>query len=888
MASRQLTAPTNLRIDFAPSGKQYEVWKSLQPECPYCGGEIIQKECGVDKYGRPTYHPVCSKCGSMNIPQMVLCGGAGGGGKAALLDSNVCTPFGFRKVRDLKIGSIITNPKTGGMQKVIWLHPIERHPYYRIHFVDKTTFDCSEGHLWECHVSRNKSKRAKNHGIDNKVCTTKEMFQWYENKKNGKHKGTHLIIPLTKPVQFTIGCHKLTIDPYILGAIIGDGCIADSTISHGFVLFTNKDKEIVDRFVAAGYDMSHWSLKEGTDAKNYIIRDKNLIKQLKELNINGNKSQDHYIPKQYKYATIDNRILLMQGLIDTDGYVDNRGHIVYTTTSAKLADDVAFIVRSLGGVATITRGKSGYKKDGTYIDCNDSYDVQIRTKINPDLCGLKRKKERAKYEYNGGASELGKRIVDIEYIGIREGRCITVDDPSGLYVVDNFTVTHNSYLMSCWLISSCIRFPDIRMVVARKTLKSLKESTLNTIKMVLRKWGLVEDKHYLINNLEGHIKFWNESKIIFVEMADNPSDSDFNRFGSMEITGAAIDEVSEISEKAVEVLFSRIRYRTHETFKVPKMVMSTNPCLGWVRSRFVQDDDGNPVQCREGELFIPFTVDDNPDLGFRQTYMASLDKISDPSVKARLRYGNWDFVESNKMAAYWNFDGNKHLVTNLREKVYNPMKPIISGWDFNVAPYMSEMDFQIDYEKKEIYLLQENLGKPEDKENNTPKLAQKVKNIHLNNQHLGGIIVTGDPAGLARSTQTEEGVNNYTIIVDNMNNAVLRPRIKLLQKQPPQARRLEFVNAILNGYDGWKFKADLRCRKFTEDMIYQQKNSDGTKCKQKVLNPKTGGKEEKYGHLSDILDYVLVLFLNDSWRHFQNQSTTITTSTAQVYNLFEY
>lgn len=371
-------------------------------------------------------------------------------------------------------------------------------------------------------------------------------------------------------------------------------------------------------------------------------------------------------------------------------------------------------------------------------------------------------------------------------------------------------------------------------------------------------------------------------------MADNPSDSDFNRFGSMEITGAAIDEVSEISEKAVEVLFSRIRYRTHETFKVPKMVMSTNPCLGWVRSRFVQDDDGNPVQCREGELFIPFTVDDNPDLGFRQTYMASLDKISDPSVKARLRYGNWDFVESNKMAAYWNFDGNKHLVTNLREKVYNPMKPIISGWDFNVAPYMSEMDFQIDYEKKEIYLLQENLGKPEDKENNTPKLAQKVKNIHLNNQHLGGIIVTGDPAGLARSTQTEEGVNNYTIIVDNMNNAVLRPRIKLLQKQPPQARRLEFVNAILNGYDGWKFKADIRCRKFTEDMIYQQKNSDGTKCKQKVLNPKTGGKEEKYGHLSDILDYVLVLFLNDSWRHFQNQSTTVTTSTAQVYNLFEY
>ena len=83
------------------------------------------------------------------------------------------------------------------------------------------------------------------------------------------------------------------------------------------------------------------------------------------------------------------------------------------------------------------------------------------------------------------------------------------------------------------------------------------------------------------------------------------------------------------------------------------------------------------------------------------------------------------------------------------------------------------------------------------------------------------------------------------IIVDNMKNNVLRPRIKLLQKQPPQSTRLEFVNAILNGFDGWKFMADLRCRKFTEDMIYQQKNSDGTKSKKKVLNPKTGGKEER-------------------------------------------
>lgn len=445
-----------------------------------------------------------------------------------------------------------------------------------------------------------------------------------------------------------------------------------------------------------------------------------------------------------------------------------------------------------------------------------------------------------------------------------------------------------SYLGSCWLVSSCMRFSDIRAVVARKTLKSLKGSTFNTIKKVCKQWGLIEGENYKINNIEGTLTFWNDSVIIMQEMVDLPSDPNFERFGSSEYTIAFIDEVSEISEKAIEVLFSRLRWNVVDTFKTSRMLMSTNPCINWVRSRFVQDDEGNPVLCREGEAYVPFSVFDNPDVSFVQTYVAALNKITDRATRERLLYGNWDFVESNIMAAYNSFNGEVHLVEGLREKKYNPLKPIISGWDFNVAPYMSEMEFQIDYEKKEIYLLEENLGKPEAKENNTPALARKIRDKRLASQHVGGMIVTGDPAGLSRSTQTEEGTNNYTIITSNMNNAVLRPRVKLLQKQPPQLTRLEFVNAIFNGYDGWHFYADLRCRKFTEDMIYQRKNGDGTKCKQKVLNPKTGGKEEKYGHLSDILDYVLVYFLNESWRKFQNQKITIETYTAPVYNTFEY
>lgn len=162
-----------------------------------------------------------------------------------------------------------------------------------------------------------------------------------------------------------------------------------------------------------------------------------------------------------------------------------------------------------------------------------------------------------------------------------------------------------SYLGSVWLISSCIRFENIRAVVARKTLKSLKESTWNTIKSVLKDWGLKEDTHFKINNIEGTLTFWNDSVIIMKEMADIPSDPNFERFGSSEYTIAMVDEVSE---KAIEVLFSRLRWRTHETFKTSRMLMTTNPTTNWVRSRFVQDENGDKVTPREGEAYIPFSV----------------------------------------------------------------------------------------------------------------------------------------------------------------------------------------------------------------------------------------------------------------------------------------
>lgn len=442
-----------------------------------------------------------------------------------------------------------------------------------------------------------------------------------------------------------------------------------------------------------------------------------------------------------------------------------------------------------------------------------------------------------------------------------------------------------SYLGSCWIVSNCMRFPDLRAVIARKTIKSLKGSTFKTMKGVLMEWGLKEYVNYKINNLEGILTFWNGSEVTLAELEDQPSDPDFQRLGSNEWTIGMVDEASEVSERAIEVLFSRLRYNLVNTFKIPRLLMTTNPCVTWIRDRFVQDKDGNPAVLKEGEAYVPFSVFDNPNKDFVATYRAALDKITDRATKERLLYGNWDFVDTNDAAAYWKFNGDKHLVFGLKEKAYDPLKPLILSMDFNVMPCMSCLAFQVDYEKKRVYVLEEILGTPDKKENNTPQFAQKIKRKYLNEQHNGGLFLTGDPAGAARSTQTEEGVNNYTIMLSALKG-YLNVSLKLLKKQPSQKGRLEYVNSLFDGFEGWSILIDMRCRRFTEDLIYQKKNEDGTKSKAKVTDPKLKVKYERYGHLSDCFDYFLCLFLNEPWSKFNSKSSGVTTTNRPVYEGF--
>ncbi len=281
---------------------------------------------------------------------------------------------------------------------------------------------------------------------DYRVWTTQMIVDRLKIEESGGVKNGHMLIPICQPVQFTTGGgwagKDATVDPYLLGLLLGDGCMTERLIkyTHGsLVRIASSDKEIVNYIASLGLDIRECN--SGNQC-NYSICDKGLVSSLVALKV-AHGAKEKFVPYPYKFGTIETRRAILQGLMDTDGTIDKRGHCSFASISKQLAEDVKFLVSSLGGLATISRNKAGYKKDGVYIKCQDVYNVYIKINNSEQLFRLPRKRERA-HKYNGGVSELARRIVKAEYVGKKECCCIAVDNTNSLFMIEDFIVTHNS------------------------------------------------------------------------------------------------------------------------------------------------------------------------------------------------------------------------------------------------------------------------------------------------------------------------------------------------------------------------------------------------------------------------------------------------------------
>jgi DeoR/GlpR family transcriptional regulator of sugar metabolism len=370
-------------------------------------------------------------------------------GKFIVNSTPIYTPFGTKKIGDLKIGDEVIG-SNGKSCNVIGVFPQGKKETYKITFNDGYTILAGDEHLWSV-SSGNYGKNTKNERIKKSlVLSTKQMFEGgtikikgngYNSKKeyivdtfykspNGNNKWQ---IPIVQPIHFK-NKNELPIDPYLLGLGLGDGSFIKKNIK--FSLHKDDYDEIFNGF----------NLKENKPSENKRNGYINVGNSLFELNIEHTRSYNKFIPDIYKYSSIENRLSILQGLMDTDGHcmLSKNGSFTgteFSTISEKLCDDVCEIVQTLGGIARKKSRRSFYKKDGKRVECNISYRVNIKLPAGMNPFRLKRKSDR----YNEPKKyPTGRYITKIEKYGEDDCTCISVDSPDKLYVAEHCIVTHNT------------------------------------------------------------------------------------------------------------------------------------------------------------------------------------------------------------------------------------------------------------------------------------------------------------------------------------------------------------------------------------------------------------------------------------------------------------
>lgn len=347
----------------------------------------------------------------------------------------VKTPFGDRCIGDLRDGDVIYNTY-GSMSKVLSVNPQGLKDVYEITLFDGRKTRCGLEHLWEIYSSINK-KNIRTF----KTMTTKELL----NKPLKVGTKFKRYIKIAEPVEKL--AKDYIIPPYTLGAWLGDGNMLKQTRLSG------KDEEInnkvFDEIQRTFKDLNLKTIRRGNYWEySFLTKNKEqfryyrdlygypkigtcrinpLYKEFENLGVNC-KTENKFIPTEYKEGSIIQRLELVKGLMDTDGYISKDGSMGFGNTSLKLVMDLQEVLYSLGVQATYRQ-----KTDGIHY-------LYINSDIN--LFYIKRKKDRFRKE---AKRRKYVPIVDIKKLDYKENStCILVDSEDHCYLTDNYIVTHNS------------------------------------------------------------------------------------------------------------------------------------------------------------------------------------------------------------------------------------------------------------------------------------------------------------------------------------------------------------------------------------------------------------------------------------------------------------
>lgn len=220
-----------------------------------------------------------------------------------------------------------------------------------------------------------------------------------------------------------------------------------------------------------------------------------------------------------------------------------------------------------------------------------------------------------------------------------------------------------SLTVCLWILLQCRNYPGIRIGLGRKEISRLKQTTLVTLLREVHPRLGVKQGEFKYNEQKNTIEYINRSSILLVDLAPEPSDPNYDKFGSLNLTHTVIEEIGEVTKKARDVFTSRKnRYLNKEYGLVGKSIATCNPSQNFVKTEYYNPykalGGGEYQKWEYGDVFIDgekktayraflrSLVTDNPFID--QNYIESLRHLPDAERK-RLLEGNWDFEDSDKM-----------------------------------------------------------------------------------------------------------------------------------------------------------------------------------------------------------------------------------------------
>ena len=352
-------------------------------------------------------------------------------GKAQPLDARVKTVTGWKRMGGLRMGDELASVD-GLRSRVGAIFPQGEQPIYRVTFSDGRSTECTGDHLWRVH------DRA---WAEPRTLTTERVVELL-GRKRYRHR-----LWIDAPAGEYGHSEKLPVDPWLLGALLGDAKLSGSSL-----VFSTSQQEMLDRLLeragdelalhaAGGYD-GRVVQAAGAHRTGVAGPTRNpLMDALRGLGLWGLPSQEKFIPEVYLHAPRGARLELLSGLMDTDGWVERWGSARFCSTSERLAQDVVSLVRSLGGWCSIRARQTTYTYRGTKHVGRPAFVCTIHHADPKSLFQLSVKRDRA---LTAPRRQWRPVFVSVVPVRVAEAQCISVTHPSGLYITDDYVVTHNT------------------------------------------------------------------------------------------------------------------------------------------------------------------------------------------------------------------------------------------------------------------------------------------------------------------------------------------------------------------------------------------------------------------------------------------------------------